>query len=155
MNDDRSSFAEDLGLLLSGFGLARMVGRVLGILLISDPPERTAEDLADALRASRGSISSSTRALISMGLVQRVSKPGERRDYFRVKSGGWDQMMRREMDSVTTLREIAERGLRILESDDPKARRNLEEMRDVYAYWERKLPGILNQWELIRKQDKS
>lgn len=155
MNDDIASFAEDLGLMLNGFGLPRMVGRVLGLLLVANPPEQAAEDLADALQASRGSISSATRALISMGLVQRASKPGERRDYFRVKSGGWDELMRREMETLTTIRVLAERGLQLIESDDPIARRNLEEMRDTYAYWEQEWPAMFAQWEARKKEDRS
>ena len=80
MDEERASYAEDFGLLFEGFGLPRMVGRVLGVLLISDPPELSAEELAEALQASRGSISSATRSLIGMGLVQRRTKRGERRD---------------------------------------------------------------------------
>ena len=61
MDDERASYVEDFGLMFEGFGLPRMVGRALGALLISDPPELSAEELAEALRASRGSISSATR----------------------------------------------------------------------------------------------
>ena len=107
-----------------------MLGRVLGVLMISDPPERSAGELAEALEASRGSISQTTRSLIQMGLVQRQAKPGERRDYFRVKPGAWGGIMRREMEALGGFRETAERGLALLDSEDPDARRSLEEMRD-------------------------
>ena len=54
MDDERAGYAEDFGLLFEGFGLPRMVGRVLGVLLISGGSEFSAEDLAEALQASRG-----------------------------------------------------------------------------------------------------
>lgn len=151
MDDERSGYVEDFGLLFEGFGLPRMVGRVLGALSISDPPERSAEELADALQASRGSISSATRTLVGLGIVQRLSRPGERRDYFRVKPGAWDEMMRRELASIRRFREMAERGLGLLDPDNPEARRNLEEMRDFYAYWEEELPAVLERWERAKK----
>lgn len=155
MDEDRASYAEDFGLLFEGFGLPRMVGRVLGVLLVSEEPELSAEELAEALRASRGSISSSTRTLIQMGLVQRRTRPGERRDYFRMKPGAWDELMRRELESISRFRQMAERGLGIANPDSPEARRNLEEMREFYAYWERELPAVLERWERDRKEEAS
>jgi DNA-binding transcriptional regulator GbsR (MarR family) len=147
MAEDRHRYLEDFGLLFGQFGVSRMLGRVLGALMIADPPERTAEELAEKLGASRGSISSATRSLIQMGIVQRRSRPGERRDYFRVKPGAWHGIMRREMEALRSFREMAERGLELLDSQDPDARRSLEEMRDFYAYWEREMPAVLERWE--------
>ena len=78
LDEERSRYVEEFGLLFGQFGLSRMFGRVLGVLMISDPPERSAEELAEELGASRGSISQTTRSLIQMSLVQRWSRPGER-----------------------------------------------------------------------------
>lgn len=124
-----------------------MVGRVLGALLVADPPEMSAEELAGALRASRGSISTATRTLVQMGLVERVSWPGERRDYFRNRPGAWHEITRKQMQGIAAFREMAERGLEVLGSDNPEARRGLEEMRDYYAYWEKEFPLIFEKWE--------
>ena len=155
MNEDRTGYAEDFGLLFEGFGLPRMVGRVLGVLLTSVEPDLPAEELAEALRASRGSISSATRALVAMGLVQRRTRPGERRDYFRIKPGAWDKLMRRELESLSRFRRMAERGLEIVASDGADARRNLEELRDFYAYWEAELPAVLDRWEKSKREEAS
>ena len=147
MDEERKRYVEDFGLLFGQFGLSRMLGRVLGVLMISDPPERSAGVLAEALGASRGSISQTTRSLIQMGLVERRARPGERRDYFCVKPGAWGGLMRREMDALGGFRETAERGLALLGSREPNVRRNLEEMRDFYAYWEEEMPTVLDKWE--------
>ena len=147
MDEERSRYVEEFGLLFGQFGLPRMLGRVLGVLMISDPPERSAEELAQELGASRGSISQTTRSLIQMSLVQRWSRPGERRDYFRIKPGAWHEIMRREMESLGSFRNMAERGLDLLDSEDPHARRSLEEMRDFYTYWELEMPAVLERWE--------
>ena len=155
MDEERASYAEDFGLLFEGFGLPRMVGRVLGTLLISDPPDLSAEELAEALQASRGSISSATRTLITLGLVQRRTKPGERRDYFRMKPDAWNELMRHEMESLARFRRMAERGLELASSDSLEAQRNLEEMREFYIYWEKELPALLERWEEDRKKETS
>lgn len=147
MDEDLERYVEEFGVLFGQLGLPRMVGRVLGVLLVSDPPERTAEELAGVLRASRGSISSATRSLVQMGLVERRARPGERRDYFRVKPGAWRELMHRELETLSTFRRMAERGLGLMVSKNPEAKRGLEEMRDLYAYWEREFPAVLERWE--------
>jgi DNA-binding transcriptional regulator GbsR (MarR family) len=151
LDEERSRYIEEFGLLFGQFGLSRMFGRVLGVLMISNPPERSAEELAEELGASRGSISQTTRSLIQMSLVQRWSRPGERRDYFRIKPGAWHEIMRREMEALGSFRKIAERGLDLLDSEDPHARRSLEEMRDFYTYWEKEMPAVLERWEKISR----
>jgi len=147
VQEEQRGYVEEFGLLFGQFGLPRMFGRVLGALMISAPPERTAEELAETLGASRGSISQATRSLIQMSLVQRRSRPGERKDYFRIKPGAWHEIMRRETESLRHFREMAERGLKLMDSEDPDARRSLEEMRDFYVYWEREMPAVLERWE--------
>ena len=147
MDEERRRYIEEFGLLFGQFGLSRMLGRVLGVLMISDPPERSAGELAEELGASRGSISQTTRSLIQMSLVQRWSRPGERRDYFRIKPGAWYEIMRREMEALGSFRKTAERGLELMGSKDPDARRSLEEMRDFYTYWEKEMPAVLERWE--------
>lgn len=124
-----------------------MLGRVLGVLLTSDPPERSAEELAEELGASRGSISQSTRTLVQMGMVRRLSRPGERRDYFRMQPHAWQETTRQQMALIGVFQEMAERGLRMLDSDDPEVKSNLEEMRDFYAFWKRELPIVLERWD--------
>lgn len=147
MNEAHLRYVEDFGLLFEQAGGSRMLGRVLGALLISDPPELSAEELAGELRASRGSISQATRTLVEMGMVRRLSKPGERRDYFRVRPRAWQETTRRQMALIGVFQEMAERGLKLLTPGNPEARDGLEEMRDFYAFWERELPAVLDRWD--------
>ena len=60
-------------------------------------------------------------------------------------------MMRRDLESNRIFLRMAERGLDLLGSDDPGARRNLEEMREFYAYRLEELSGALERWQEKRK----
>ena len=128
-----------------------MVGRVLGALMISDPPERTAEELASELGASRGSISQATRALVRLGMVRRLSRPGERRDFFRVNPDAWWETTRQQMASLALFQRMAEQGLALLGPGEAEARRGLEEMRDFYDFWEEELNVVLRRWDEQRR----
>lgn len=145
-------YIEEMGLLMERFGLPRMPGRVLGALLLADPPEQTAEALASTLRASRGSISASTRALMQLGLIERVGKPGERRDFFRNRPNAWAELTKLQMLNIKLFKEMAQKGLTIVKSDDPDVRLGLVEMLEFYEFWEGELPKVFRDWETARAE---
>ncbi|MFQ3629252.1 MAG: MarR family transcriptional regulator, partial [Cyanobacteriota bacterium] len=80
---EHTHFVEEVGLMFELIGLPRMAGRIFGWLLISQPPHQSSGELAEVLQASKGSISSMTRLLIQLGLIERLPLPGDRRDFFQ------------------------------------------------------------------------
>lgn len=76
-------FIEAMGLAHEEDRLPRIAGRLVGLLILSPDPVRF-DHLAERLRVSRASISTNTRLLENMGVIQRVTRPGDRRDYFQI-----------------------------------------------------------------------
>ncbi len=140
-------FVEDVGLSFEMVGLPRMAGRIFGWLLLSDPPHQSPGELADVLQASKGSISTMTRLLVQIGLIERISLPGQRRDYFRIKPHAWTELTKQRMAQITAFRQLAERGLELLEGENPQLRDRLVEMRDMHAFLEQELPALIQRWE--------
>jgi DNA-binding transcriptional regulator GbsR (MarR family) len=91
---DEIHFIEDIGLFFEQMGMPRMAGKIIGALLISDPPAQSLIDLSARLNASKGSISLMTRMLIEQGLIERVASPMPRQTYYRFRPGGWINYMR-------------------------------------------------------------
>ena len=157
MKNDRQAeeqnYVEEVGIVFEQTGMPRMAGRILGWLLISDPPHQSTDELTSALMASKGSISSMSRLLIQIGLIERLSLPGVRCDYFRLRPDAWHHMIRRGLeDEIKMVRQIAERGLELLADKTPLTRKWLEEMRDVYTFLEREFPPLLERFEQKQKK---
>ena len=150
MHDDKLHFVEEVGHFFEHSGLTRMAGRMLGWLLICDPPHQTMPQIAEAVQASKGSISSASRLLIRVGLVERFSLPGERRDYYRLRSGAWDALLAIKLTELARMREIAERGLAAIDGAPPAARQRLDELREMAAFLEREYPRLLARWQQER-----
>ncbi len=147
LSHEKLEFIEEMGLSLAHQGLPRMAGRLLGALLIADPPEQSAEELAQTLKASRGSISTMTRMLEAPGLIERVSKPGDRRVYYRNKPDAWYQSAKTRVTQLATMRRLAEKGLSLIEGSDADVRRGLKDMHDFYVFWENEMPKVLDRWK--------
>ena len=83
MTDGESRFVEEMGQMLASYGMTPMAGRMWGWLLICEPAEQTASEIADALHASRGAISGTARLLANAGMIRRTTRRGDRRERSR------------------------------------------------------------------------
>jgi DNA-binding transcriptional regulator GbsR (MarR family) len=139
-------FVEELGMLIElEAGAPRMVGRALGWLLVSDPSDQSAAELAHSLQASKGSISTATRVLLRMGLIERVRRRGERFDRFRAQPEAWDELLWRQ-DQFSAPRRVMQLGLEALADEPAERRAALEEMDALYAWWERRIPALKEEY---------
>lgn len=145
-HDELVRFAEVIGLFYEDLGLPRTWGRVLGWLLVCEPEEQSAEDLSSILHASRGSISMATRSLIRMGSVERQTKPGDRRTYYRIRPGAWTAVFDHQVQTVSKLRRLAGQGLDLLDAEPDDRRGRLQELHDLTTFYERESLSLLTQW---------
>lgn len=140
-------FIEDVALFCEQMGLPRMAGRVLGVLLISDPPAQSLNDICDCLQASKSSVSTMARLLVGEGLVEPAPCVVPRRDYFRFRKGGWLEFMRRRMETMAGLHGIADQGLALLEGQDEALKGRLEEAHSVFEFVDTEFRGWLERME--------
>lgn len=115
-------------------GTQRMVGRALGWLLVCEPPEQSAAELAQRLLASKGSISTATRVLLRMGFIERVRLRGERFDRFRARPEAWDDFFWRQ-EQFEAPRRVLRLGLDALAGEPAARRAPLEELDALYGWW--------------------
>ena len=128
---EEKHFIEDIGLFFEQMGMPRMAGRILGVLLVSEPAAQSITDIAQTLQASKSSISIMARLLVENGLIERVVSPLPRRDYYRFKSGGWILYMRHWMALWSALHQIAERGIALLNGKTASDMERLMEPRSL------------------------
>lgn len=146
----RAGFVEDFGMTFERSGAGRMEGRVLGLLMISDPPHLTAVELAQGLQASRGSISHATRSLVAMGLVRRGRKQGSRQDLFSVLPSAWIDATRNSLRQITIYETLFRQGLALMNDASAESRITLEEAVMFMEFWEAHLPTVFAEWETWR-----
>ena len=120
-------FVESMGIYFGRFGLPRIGGRILGLLMVADRP-LSLDDLASTLQVSRASISTNMRLIIASSLAEQISLPGDRRDYYRFGPDTWERSLKTELDAIAMLRRLGERGLAAARASESTAREHLEEL---------------------------
>jgi DNA-binding transcriptional regulator GbsR (MarR family) len=149
---EEKHFVEDISLYFEQMGLPRTAGRVLGALLVSDPPAQSLTDLCALLGISKGAVSTTTRLLIEMDLIERVPSPLPRQAYFRFRPGGWVVFIRQRLRLWASLHQIAEQGLALLQGSEPALRARLQEAHDMFSLIEEELPTLLERVETRHKR---
>jgi DNA-binding transcriptional ArsR family regulator len=145
MDREELRFTEEMGSVFDRSGWSRMAGRVWGYLLIVDAEQLSAVELAEALDASPSSVSSATRELMGLGLLDRTRQPGERRDYFTVHHGSMLNLVRRRFEMVEVLEDLARRG-RDSFGHRSIAQPHLAELNEVYAWFADELPMLVERF---------
>ncbi len=151
MDDARRAFIEEYGVMFEQLGSTRMLGRVWAALMMADPPEMTAEELADVLMASRGSISHATRQLIDLGVVQRVNKAGIRKDFYRVPRDAWALAFMTKMRSFDHMLALFRRGLDAMEGASDGAKAPLRDAIEFYEFWQQEMSTLPERWTLYKE----
>jgi hypothetical protein len=151
-SDEEITFADHTGRFYARrYGMAPMVGRLLGYLALCDPKEQSIGDLADALLASRSAIAGAVKALESLGLIRRSRAAGERMDRVRVDMSsphatGFDISEYQEQG------ELAREGLRLLADAPPERRAILLEWAAFADFLVERLPAMEEEWKERREK---
>jgi len=137
-------FIINWGELGTAWGINRSVAQIHAVLFVSDRA-LSAEDIADALQIARSNVSASLKTLIGWGLVRRVPRFGDRRDYFIAESDVFEMARKiaairkaREFDPVTELLDACLRAARSEARASPDAIKRLSDLREFVS--------MLNKW---------
>lgn len=142
----RDWFIERFAAYWHSQALSRVEGRIVGHLLLDDSPGVSAADLAAAVGASRGSVSTYTRRLVDIGFVHRVRLPGDRSHYFVMAADVWGGFLDNEHAYLEHQRVLADTALTHMRPGG-RAYERVRNMHD-YMVWLLGFYGTLRaQWE--------
>lgn len=150
--DSIEQFVEDMGLYFERNGLTRMAGRIIGWLMICQPPHQTMSEIVSVLGASKSSVSTALALLNQVNLIDRISLPGERRDYFRINPDFWTRAFAARASEITALKTMAARGLDLLKQAPIEQRRRLQLMYEMNAFMEVEMPKLIAKWNEYKRE---
>ena len=81
----RDVAVEDFGKAYNNWGLSKLKGRIVGLLLFNQMP-LSLDDIANELHVTKGSVSTVARQLEEVGLIRKVWVKGDRKDYYEIVS---------------------------------------------------------------------
>jgi len=150
MDTKTADFIDRMGLALESDGLPRIAGRIFGLLLVSDDC-RSLDQLASALRVSKSSVSTNARLLEQHGVLERNSRPSDRRDYYRVPPDLFSHTMAQRLQRWERFHEAIGDARTALPIRSRKVLERLEEYDSAYAFLTQAIREALARWRTTRK----
>jgi len=149
MDAQTANFIERMALALDSDGLPRIAGRIFGLLLISEDA-RSLDDLAAELRVSKGSVSTNARLLEQRGILERICRPADRRDYYRVPPDLFSHTMAQRLARWQRFHEAIGAARTSLPIRSREVLERLEEYEAAYAFMSRVIGDALARWRASR-----
>lgn len=128
----REEFIEQVGLIAQAEALPRIAGRLMG-MMIFDGKDYSFSEIAEELRISRGSVSSSVSLLGAMGVIEKTAKPGDRQDYFRLSDDPYTTFFNRALKRAEKAHKSIQETHNAVSSDKPEIRKRLKEYETFYT----------------------
>lgn len=124
-------FIEHMGQLYERDGLPRIAGRIFGRLLLLEDALNL-DQLAESLQVSKASVSTNARMLESAGMIERLTFPGDRRDYYRASEEVHERMLELRLERMRLTRELLQEGLETERGRNPLIHQRLETYCDFF-----------------------
>lgn len=150
----KQEILQEFGEAYRGFGLSRLMGRVVALLLFSPEP-LSLDDIAQHLEMSKGPISQITRRLRDRHLIRKVWKPGSRKDYYQIEEEIFENAFRNNFELIKKNTKIAQKLIDSVENEEnPELKplhHRLIEMERFYQIMEKHFQNFLDEWIEERK----
>lgn len=151
MDAKTRDFIERMGLALESDGLPRIAGRIFGLLLVSEDC-RSLDQIAAELRVSKASVSTNARLLEQRGVLERNSRPSDRRDYYRVPPDLFSHTMAQRLQRWQRINEAIGDARTTLPIRSRKVLERLEEYDSAYTFLSDAIREALTDWHALRQR---
>lgn len=145
LDPELTRFVEGMGMYFESYGIPRIGGRILGLLLITHEP-LSAERIASILKVSRASISTNFRLLLTSNLAEKVTYPGDRTTYFVFPESGLEKTLLVEIQGISAMKRLIQQGLNALPAGE-SARGRMQEMSDWADFLVKIYQKALVEWQ--------
>ena len=141
--------AEQAAAMLTAVGMPRMPARVMMALAGSPDDGYTAAELAERLGVSAAAVSGAVRYLVSMRLIHRLSRPGDRRDRYDLADDSWSGMISANAPLYASLAAYLDRIARD-NAGAPLSAARAHEIADFLRYLSERMPQLAAEWRAGR-----
>jgi DNA-binding transcriptional regulator GbsR (MarR family) len=145
-------FIEKFAAVLIIAGFPPMPARVFVALVVTDSGRLSAAELVDLLQISPAAVSGAVRYLSGLGLVHKERVPGSRREYYRMPSDPWHQVMMQQNQVLVRWSALLKEGIDQVGADTPAGRR-MAEHAGFFEFLAAEMPAVMARWDDLSQDD--
>lgn len=150
LNDKQLALIEKLGLFFES-GLQPAPARIAALLLVSDRLELTFDEIREVLNLSKSATSNALNFLLSMERIEYITKPGDRKRYFRSNISDWKENMKTKFLEFEKVNALMREVLDQRPHSTKDFNQGLEEFINFLGFMHSEIPALFKKWEQLKK----
>lgn len=153
LSEDQKELIEEAGVFMEKQGMQPAPARVIALLLVSEEPELSFDQIKDTLQLSKSAVSNAINTLLDKGTIDYITKTGDRKRYFRDRVVNWKEDVIKGFDTVKHQSDLFKRILKQRPGDTVQFNNKLKEVIDFMDFLGARLPELFQEWEEKRKKE--
>ena len=130
-------------------GFPRIAGRMMGFLLLHEGPY-TLDELAEELQISKTSASTNARLLEQYGVIEHVTRAGDRRDFYQLADNHWERMFEIVQKRMQRFHDVLDDTIASLSTNEEYGRRRLMEAKRFHEFILEHFDTRIQEWRCLR-----
>jgi len=147
LRENQKQLIEKIGVHLESEGLSPAAARIMALLVVADEVEITFDDIYQSLSISKSTASSAINMLLTMGRIEYITKPGDRRRYFRSKVGNWFNDFEGKIIQVRNAKLMFKEVLEQRTKDTKEFNRSLAMLINFMDFMEAEMPALIEKFK--------
>lgn len=147
LRENQKQLIEKIGVHLETEGLSPAAARIMALLVVADEVEITFDDIYPSLGISKSTASSAINMLLTMGRIEYITKPGDRKRYFRSKIGNWFSTFESKIVQVRDARILFKEVLEQRTKETKEFNKSLSLLISFMDFMESEMPALIEKFK--------
>ncbi|WP_205499955.1 GbsR/MarR family transcriptional regulator [Rufibacter psychrotolerans] len=152
LTQEQKHLIEKIGIYHEQQGLPPVVGRIMGLLYVSDRPHLSFEEIVDTLNISKSAASNALNLLLQMRLLEYTTYPGDRKRYFGALMDNWYEEVINKMESILGFSKLLRQANDLRGNSNPAMHEKVLERIEFMEFLSQEVPMLLEKWRQGRGQ---
>ncbi len=142
---------ERIGIFMEQQGLPPAVARICGLLMVSDRLELTFEEIYSTLNISKSAASNAINLLLNSHKIEYITKPGDRKRYFKVCIDQWEKMLKERLQGFSSYISLVEEIHNQRTKSTKTFNASLKDAVGFIKFMSKEFPLLYEKWQKSKK----
>ena len=147
LTEDQKQLIEKIGVMHEHSGMQPAASRISALLLISPDTELSFDQIRETLGLSKSATSNAINMMLTVSKIDYITKPGDRKRYFKSKVASWQEDIKRDFSKFTEMADRLEEVLKQRPGNTTEFNGKLEDVIDFLRFMNTELPNLYKKWQ--------
>lgn len=144
----RIELVERIGVFLEKYGYQPIPARIIGLLIVTDKPYLTFDEITESLKVSKSAVSIGINLLLGTQQIGYITLPGDRRRYFKSRISEWREIFTGLIGFANAIRSLLLEIIDLHNSTGRKVNTSLSEVVRLIDMLEKEVPRLVLEWDV-------